>query len=93
MEDGQASAGHSEQLIGIKSEKPIEVVAKKVSEALGVPLLRRDSAYWGDPYYSGWPTSDVKLTENLDPMFREGEPPRSGGSALPVVRRGTYSGR
>ena len=62
------------QLIGIKSNDPIDVVAAKVSGALGVALTPRASSHWGDPYYSGWPARDIKLTANLDPMFKEGDP-------------------
>ena len=51
------------------------MVAEKVAAALGVALVPRESSYWGDPYYSGWPKSEIKLTENLDPMFRQGDPP------------------
>ena len=62
-------------LIAIWSPEPIEMVAEKVAAALGVALVPRESSYWGDPYYSGWPKSEIKLTENLDPMFRQGDPP------------------
>jgi hypothetical protein len=61
-------------LVGITSDDPIDSVAAMVSEALGVTLRPRESSYWGDPYYSGWPESAIKLTANLDPMYREGDP-------------------
>ncbi len=53
----------------------MEVVAATVSSALGLTLRQRDSSYWGDPYFSGWPESEIKLTSNLDPSFLEGDPP------------------
>jgi hypothetical protein len=61
-------------LVGIRSEDAIDAVAAKVSTALGVTLHIRDSAHWGDPYYSASPESEIKLTHNLDPMYREGDP-------------------
>ena len=61
-------------LIAIRAQEPIEAIAAKVSEALGVLLKPRDSYHWGS-YYSGWPESPVKLTANLDPVFQEGDPP------------------
>ena len=63
-----------EDLVAIKSSESIEAVAARVSTALGVALRPRESSYLGDPYFSGWPESDIKVTANLDPMFREGDP-------------------
>jgi hypothetical protein len=62
-------------LVGIKSDEPIESVAASVSQVLGVTLRPRDSSHWGSPYYTCWPESEIKLTANLDPMFREGDSP------------------
>jgi hypothetical protein len=62
-------------LIAIRSQERIEAVAAKVAEALAVSLEPRESGHWGDPYYSGWPESEIKLTANVDPMYEEGDPP------------------
>jgi hypothetical protein len=62
-------------LIAIRTGEPIEAVAAKVAQALGVSLQPRESSYWGDPYFSGWPESAIKLTANLDPSYQEGDPP------------------
>ena len=62
-------------LIAITTDAPIEAVAATVAAALDLTLLPRESSYWGDPYYSAWPASAVKLTSNRDPMFTEGDPP------------------
>jgi hypothetical protein len=61
-------------LIAVNSDEPMETVAAKVGAVLGLALAPRDSSFWG-PYYSGWPESEVKVTENRDLMFTEGDPP------------------
>jgi hypothetical protein len=62
-------------LVAIRTHEPIEAIVAKVSEGLGVSLTQHESSQWGDPYFSGWPDSEIKLTANLDPMFDEGDPP------------------
>ena len=75
MVDGSAPSRDADQLVGIKSDDSIDVVSTKVSDALGVALAPHDSSYWGDLYYRASPASDVKLTTNCDPTFRDGDPP------------------
>jgi len=74
MADRPSASDRDGELVGIKSDDSIDVVAGKVSVALGLTLAPHDSSYWGDPYFSGWPTSDVKLTANCDLMFHDGDP-------------------
>ncbi len=74
MADRPSASDDDGELVGIKSDDSIDVVAGKVSVALGLTLALHDSSYWGDPYFSGWPASDVKLTANRDPMFHDGDP-------------------
>jgi hypothetical protein len=62
-------------LIAIRTDEQIDAVAATVGEALGVSLTPHASGHWGDPYYSGWPENEIKLTANLDPMYQEGDPP------------------
>lgn len=63
------------ELVGIRSGEAIETVAARVSDALGAALRPLESSNWGDPYFSGWPESEIKVTTNLDPTFREGDRP------------------
>ena len=64
-----------DEVIAVRATESIEVVAATVAEALGVSLKPHESSYWGDPYYSGFPESEVQVTANLDPMYRDGDPP------------------
>jgi hypothetical protein len=66
----------SADLIAIKSNESIDALSAIVSAAIGIELHPRESSYWGDPYYSGWPDSEVMLTANLDPTFQQGDSPQ-----------------
>ena len=61
-------------MIAIVADEPMAELAEPIGAVLGVELRPRSSGYYGDPYYSGWPDSDVKLTLNRDPMYRAGDP-------------------
>jgi hypothetical protein len=64
-----------DSVIAIVSTESLEEIASHVSEVLGVSLHPRESSYYGDPYYSAWPESELKLTLNRDPQYLPGDPP------------------
>ena len=62
--------------IVIFADDPLDGLASRVSMALGIAFhAPRASSHYGEPYYSAWPESELKLTDNLDPMYRPGDPP------------------
>lgn len=62
-------------MIAIVSDQTLEDLAAVVGQVADVPLRPRESSYYGDPYYSGSPVSDLRLTLNEDPMYRPGDAP------------------
>jgi hypothetical protein len=62
-------------MIAIVDNRSLAELARHVSRTLDVQLHARESSYYGDPYYGGSAGSDLKLTLNEDPQFREGDPP------------------
>ena len=72
--------------IVIVADDSPELLATRVSAALGVALHQGESSHYGDPYFSAWPDSELKLTLNCDPLYLHGEDPPEERFFVPTAQ-------